>query len=480
MKTSIKNSSGTADRRVSRAASLLALVAALAFAGCVRVPDKTVETSVLKPGVPQPLDVALTPHTGSTALDQRIRRSQEQVRTATHPQAAIEQLGWLFIAKARESFDPGFCTLAEQCAIALDSRQPASAGALLLRGHALHSLHRFADAEPLARRLVATRQLSFDYALLGDILADLGRVDEAAGAYQMMMDLKPDPQGYARVAHIRWIKGDLEGAVEAMRVAAAGAPPYDTASAAWMKAQLARYLWQSGDIAEANDTLRETLDGQTNYAPALLLRGRMLLSEGRIEQAIPSLRQAARMNPLPEYHWALGEALRAALREDEARAVETQIVSRGPGTDPRTCSLYLATRGTNREMAVRLARLELTQRADVFTHDALAWALASTGCLEEAQSHLQSALAEGTRDARLFFHAAVITARAGKLNDARKWLTRAATWKHFLLPSEKSELQAVEKAILPAESARFVPPDTGVHELISAVAHSASTAGNGN
>ena len=102
----------------------------------------------------------------------------------------------------------------------------------------------------------------------------------------------------------------------------------------------------------------------------------------------------------------LAEALRAAHREDEAGVVEMQIVSKGPVTDPRTCSLYLATRRTNSELALRLARRELAERADVFTHDALAWALAAAGKFDEAQSHLRLALAQGTQDARLAFHAA--------------------------------------------------------------------------
>ena len=35
----------------------------------------------------------------------------------------VEKLGWSFVEKARESFDPGFYKLAEQCALCLDSKQ---------------------------------------------------------------------------------------------------------------------------------------------------------------------------------------------------------------------------------------------------------------------------------------------------------------------------------------------------------------------
>ena len=474
MTTFSKNKS----RQLSRAASLLALGAGLAFSGCGRNAGTPSDTSVRTRSVADPLAIALAPHAGESPLDERIRRGQEQVRSAKNTPASLEQLGWLFVAKARASFDAGFYTLAEQCALALDSRQPGCAESLLLRGHALQSQHRFSEAEALARQLVAKRGLAFDHGLLGDILADVGRVDEAAVAYQTMIDLKPDPQGYARVAHIRWIKGDLDGAVEAMQVAAHGASPHDAESAAWMNTQLARYLWQSGKSNEADGALNIALSFQTNYAPGLLLRGRILLGATKAEDAIPLLRQAAQINPLPEYHWALAEALRAAQREDEAVAVEMQIVAKGPLTDPRTCSLYFATRRTNTELAVRLARQELAERADVFTHDALAWALAAAGKFDEAQSHLRLALAQGTQDARLAFHATVIAAQAGKLDESGVWFEKASALRFQLLPSEQAELQSTAKLLSRPTTVRLAPAMSAVSKSFPPAASSGAATEN--
>ena len=129
--------------------------------------------------------------------------------------------------KARESFDSGFYKLAEQCAVCLDSRQPGSPEGMLLRGHALQNQHRFREAEPLARELIAKRGLSFDYGLLGDVLMEQGQLAEATHAYQMMIDVRPDLHSYARGAHIRWLKGNLTGAVELMELAAHASSPLD-------------------------------------------------------------------------------------------------------------------------------------------------------------------------------------------------------------------------------------------------------------
>jgi len=436
---------------------IVTLAVGLALCGCGRNSASTINSQAARlDRAIDPLAIVLAPHTGDKCIDADIRELQARVRAGGNADAAIERLGWLFVAKARESFDEGFYIFAERCALALESRNASSSEALLLRGHVLQSEHRFQEAEALARELVKQRGLSFDYGLLGDILADVGRVDEAAEAYQRMLDLKPDPQGYARAAHIRWLKGDVAGAVELMRMAARGVSPRDAESGAWMHSQLARYLWQSQANDEAARALGIALEFQSGYAPALLLRGRMLLAAGRTDDAIQSLRPAAKANPLPEYQWVLAEALRAGGREQEARAVENEIVRRGAGSDPRSCSLYLATRRESIETAVQLAREELKDRGDIFTHAALAWALAAAGRFDEAQTNMSRALAHGTQDARLFFHATVIAAKTGKFDEASEWLAKARALTPLLLPSEVAQLESAASLISTSASPNTV------------------------
>lgn len=417
-----------------------------------------------------PLEIALAPHAGEGHLDELIRRCQGAVRSNQNARASLERLGWLYVGKARESFDAGFYTLAEQCALALDTSRPGCAEALLLRGHALHSLHRFSEAARLARRLVEMRGLAADHGLLGDVLVDVGRLDEAEHAYQAMLDLKPDPQGYARAAHLRWVKGDLEGAVEVMRMAAGGTSPRDVESAAWMHTQLGRYLWHSGANLEAQQALESALALRTDYPPALLLRGRMWLADDRPAAAVEPLERAARLNPLPEYQWALAEALRAARRESDARAVGRLIVSAGPRNDPRTCSLFLATHAEQPELAIRLARQELAERSDVFSHDALAWALAAAGRFAEAEAHMQQALAAGTCDARLWLHAGVIAAQSGRHAEAAQWLRKVDGRRAQLLPSERVHWQRARQAIRFAAEAIPASPAPAPTQPISAAA----------
>ena len=187
----------------------------------------------------------------------------------------MKHLGWAFITKARLSYDSGYYKLGEQCALCLRAKDDNDPDALLLQGHILQSLHRFKEAELIARKLVVVRDGAFDYGLWGDVLMEQGRLDEAIGAYQKMIDLRPDLQSYTRVAHLRWLKGDLDGAIAVMRMAVTSGSPRDSEPTAWAYTRLGIYQLQSGNTEMASKSAGMASQFVQNYAAALLLRGRI-------------------------------------------------------------------------------------------------------------------------------------------------------------------------------------------------------------
>ncbi|HBZ72033.1 MAG TPA: hypothetical protein DEP35_20810, partial [Deltaproteobacteria bacterium] len=379
-----------------------------------------------------------------------IAHFQQQARASTNSIVELERLGWLLVAKARKTLDPGYYKLAQQCASCMETRQPHRAETMLLSGHVLDSLHRFKEAEAVARELVRVRGLSFDYGLLGDSLMEQGKLAAAVDAYQRMIDQKPTPEAYSRAAHMRWLKGDLSGAIELMEMAARAGDPDDAESSAWARVKLASYQLQAGDLNRASQTVEAAMALQPGYPPALLAQGRLLLGQGKAKESLDPLRRAAERVPLPEYQWALIEALRAADRSADADAVQARLFLRGAVNDPRTFALYLATTKKDVPAALHLATEELSTRADVFTFDILAWAQAAAGNVPEAQRQMRHALAEGTQDARLFFHAGVIAARAREVGAARNWLLKAAAIQATLWPSERAALAQELAALAPS------------------------------
>jgi tetratricopeptide (TPR) repeat protein len=397
---------------------------------------------------PGACELALAPGGRQGSRDAEIARAQQDARDATRAKNALERLGYLFVAAARAASDPGAYTLAQAAADCLESRYPGEPSAQLLRGHVLHQLHRFREAEQVARALVARRTIVLDYGLLGDALMEQGRLTEAGEAYQKMLDLKPFYQSYVRAAHLRWLKGDLDGAIGALRLAIASASPRDPESSAWAWSRMAAYQLQAGRFRDSLQAVDEALRHQPDYAAALLARGRTLLAMDDRLAAVDALARAAARNPLPEYQWMLADALRLADRESDATRVEQEIAARGDALDPRTTTLYLATRKLDPAKAIALAEQELEARGDIFTLDAHAWALVAGGRVEQARDVIRRAVAEGTEDARLFLHAGVIHAAAGQPRDARLWLEKADRLRAMLLPSESAELtRQLKKAL---------------------------------
>lgn len=395
---------------------------------------------------PDACAVALAPEPAERA-DADIDRLRGDARATTDSRSALEQLGYRYVARARRTHDAGDYTLAEQTANCLSARYPDAASALLLKGHVLHQMHRFAEAEQIARQLVATREFVLDYGLLGDVLMDQGRLSEAADAYQRMIDIKPYYQSYTRSAHLRWLKGDLDGAVELIQLAIQSASPRDPESVAWAYTRLATYELQRGRFDEADRAIESALTCQPEYAAALLARGRVWLARKQPGEAIASLEHAARRNPLPEYRWTLAEALRLVDRVEEAERLEQALVADGAQEDPRTLALFLATRRLNVDDAIATAQRELQSRSDVFTLDAVAWALAAGDRMDEASDAMARALATGTEDARLYLHAAVIADRQDRRADADRWAARAAKLSATLLPSELTQLDSVRHRV---------------------------------
>jgi tetratricopeptide (TPR) repeat protein len=399
---------------------------------------------------PSAQELALAPRDGDHPLDQRIRMLQRRIAGSKVPAAELDRLGWTFIARARELADPGSYQLALQCALAIEGHEPGSHDALLLRGHALHSLHRFREAESIARRLVKERGLPFDLGLLGDVLADRGELDQAVDAYQRMVDMRPDAHSYARAAHARYLKGDLAGALEAMTMAARAASPRNRETFAWTWSRLAALQLQAGAADGALDSVERALALFPQSPPALKQQAAIWLSQGRLEQALVPLRAAAQQLPHPDVLWMLIETCEALGLEREAHDARAQLLATGASEDGRAFALYLATRGEQLARAEQLVSAELAERKDVYTYEALAWVQSARGRHAEALTNARRSLAAGTDDPRLHYHAGLIAERAGDLAAARTWLARAEAARAHLLPSQRAQLSERALAALPS------------------------------
>ncbi|MFN2426010.1 MAG: tetratricopeptide repeat protein [Candidatus Binatia bacterium] len=390
------------------------------------------------------LAVVLATDAAATAgdpLDARIASLQQRIRTDGPTPATLERLGWTFVEKARATGDHGYYLLAGRCARGIDRSGDDAAQAELLEGHVLQSLHRFDEAGRVAVRLVERRGSALDHGLHGDVLLDQGRLEEAIDAYGRMMRRRPDSRAYARVAEVRLLTGDLEGARTALRTASRAVSPRDREAFAWIWSRLAIVELQSGDEEAARAISEAAVRTAPGSPVAEFARGRVLLASGEYDSAVLALERAVAGSALPDVIRALADAYSAAARPDDAARTLAQLKAGGESGDPRAYSLWLAESGLDPERAFSLAREELTSRRDVYTLGALALAEARTGRIEEARGHMAEALRPGTEDPRLWYHAGVVAAAAGESVEAREWFLKARSQSQLLLPSLQRDLE---------------------------------------
>jgi tetratricopeptide (TPR) repeat protein len=363
-----------------------------------------------------------------------ITRLQDELKQQGANPRTLIQLGRFLIAQARLAHDELLYQKAELCGQLLYRLDASNPEALLLRGHSLLAMHRFHDAEHVARELLKSRQEMQDHALLGDALMEQGELEEALPVYQAMIDAKPCLPSYSRVAHVRWLRGDVDGAIEIAEQAINCGSYRDPEPLAWVTTRLAFYLWQKGDLEGAIKVAERAEQLVPDYGHALFVRGRVLLAARRADDAVKCLSRAVARLPLPEVRWALADAYRAAGQLSKAEEEERLMNDR---LDPRSFSLYLATLKQRTEKALALAKAELRSRKDVHSWDALAWAQHAAGESKAALISSRKALAEGTLDARILLHAAHIARGASQPDLAAHYMAEAQRLKHQLLPSEQ-------------------------------------------
>jgi tetratricopeptide (TPR) repeat protein len=345
--------------------------------------------------------------------------------------AKLVVLGLRFQQRARETGDAGFYPRSEAAlakALRLEPRNPkATVGLAALAA----SRHRFEEARRLAERAHHLAPENADaVGVLGDALVELGRYREAFAVFDRMAKLRPDLASYARVSYARELLGDPTGAIAAMRRAVdAGAGTQEPR--AWALVQLGNLYFDMGRVRTAERSYEAALSAFPRYVHARAALGRVAAAQGRYAVAIRLYRQAVEQLPLPQYEGALGDVLRLAGRDGEARRafrtvdlIERLLEGNGVRTELETALFDL---DHNRRLGDALARARVAYRTrkSIEGEDVLAWALYRNDRCDEARSHSNQALRLGTRDALKIFHRGMIELCLGRTTAGRSFLARA-------------------------------------------------------
>ena len=361
----------------------------------------------------------------------------ERVRRNPDDFVSSNRLGIAEIDLARATGDVTAYLRAEAAFATTLQRDPTNAAALGYRGSVLVSLHRFADAAAQARAVLERRPDDpVALATLGDASLEIGDIETARSAYGRVHVIAGSAATEVRLGHLAFVTGDTVAAIEHARaaVSAAAEEGAEGERAAFYAYQLADVLISTGDRAGAEAAYRQTLAADPGSFLAHSGLARVAAANGDLDLAIDELSAAIAIVPQPQFLARRGDlytlrggaddAKRATADFDTIEAIAL-LAGEAAGVYDRTLVLYLANHGLDPERAVRLAEAELAVRQDVFGYDAAAWAMLAAGRAAEADALMAKALAFGTRDAKLLYHAGMIDASLGRTESARSNLQAA-------------------------------------------------------
>jgi predicted Zn-dependent protease len=271
------------------------------------------------------------------------------------------------------------------------------------------------------------------YGMLTDANVELGNYGDAENSAQWMLNLRPgNLPALTRAANLRELFGDAEGAYELMSLADQSTPPTDVQERAWALTQMGHLRFESNDGDGAEKLLQQALTTLPEYSAALTELAQMRIAQGRYQDAVDLLKERGQSSARPGDRYELAEALQFAGHDVEAKKTfaefEIKALTQSGKRDNANHELvfYYLDHAHQPAKGLKIAEQEYAWRHDVYTVDAYAWALHSNGQDVEARKQIETALAVGIRDARMFRHAGVIALKSGDRVAGDRYLKQAA------------------------------------------------------
>jgi tetratricopeptide (TPR) repeat protein len=310
-------------------------------------------------------------------LDRKIESLQTQHAAVPDDLATIHKLAEALLTRARTSADSRDVARAEALiadALRIAANDPRS---WTLKAWSEMTAHRFADALASARRAQEFgAENAITLGLISDALVELGKYKQAVDATQQMLYRFPGLPSYSRAAHLRFLHGDLEGAIALMRQAAQAGRPR-TEQTAWTLAQLAELYMHDGQLEQAERTAQAAVETFPESPQVLAVLARANEAQGRFDDALQLYARAADAQPSPEFVYPLWKLAQRLDRTADAKRHETVLMGLARLGETvrlyrRVFALFFSEYPERLKQAEQLARAELQARPDIYSHDILA------------------------------------------------------------------------------------------------------------
>lgn len=369
---------------------------------------------------------------------------------------ASDNLGLLYEARARLTGDVEDYDRARQAMEHTLTIVPSDETARVVHARVLASLHEFPEALAEAQAIVRSdpSQLAA-LGTLGDAQLELGDVAGAATSYAALAKAAPNNEAVdARLSRLAFIQGSPAKAAQLAQKA------YDEAVAdgttgtglSWYAYVLGTLATTAGNPTAALAWYRTAVQEWPGSFLALGGQARAEAALGDTAGAIRDDTASIAISPQPDTLTQLGDLY--ALDGQATQAGQQYATVEAIGQLQLTASvfnrqlaLFSINHGRDLAQALAMAQQELAVRKDVYGYDTVAWALLANGRANDAESTIQQALAFGTQDPLIEFHAGMIDAALGRTDQARRELAGALAATGALDPLATTKAQAALEAL---------------------------------
>jgi len=371
-----------------------------------------------------------------------------EARVQRDPKGAIgwSQLSAAYLAVARQNDDNTYALKAEDAARkSLSLRRSNNANAAIRLAKAILEQHRFTDALTacddalkLSPNDLGARELR------AEILVELGRYDQAEKEYTKFGLSGSGLSGLVLKARLLQIDGKSSDAEVLLKSAAQQADSnwdMSRGADAWFHFKYGTLLSDEGKVSAARDEFQIAVETNPGDFKSMGALAKLAAASGDLSNAkmwaeksvavCPSVEVASLLQDISLARGDSDAATRYATMVDQVshpdmyRFLQTGEAPTGakPHTHDRLYAMYCADHKKNLPDALAAAQKDLKARQDVFAYDTMAWVLHQMGRDADALPYAKKALARGTQDAKMLYHAGMISLALGQSAEARRELS---------------------------------------------------------
>lgn len=381
---------------------------------------------------------ASTAEASRSSLDGQISELSALVQSRPDEVKNYLALANVYLQKTREDGDIAHYFTIEELLGRAALIDPKNADVDAINAMIANGRHNFMRGKELVdKAIIKNPEVASYYGIRADAEVELGKYDMAIATLQTMINKKPNYSAYTRIAYLRELYGDTEGALEVLALAInAGSNFKENISWAYVESGKLR---ARNDLAGAELNYKQALVLVPNYPPALEGLGKIAFARGDMRNAEEYFMEAFASLPLATYATDLGDLYASQGNQQKAQQqyalaeIAFQKASESGMNTDLEYAVFLADHGDPR-LALEKALRAYELRPSISGADALAWAYYKNEAFKESLGYSVLALRLGEHDPLIVFHAGMIAEANGELARATTLFNRATKLNpHFSL-----------------------------------------------